>query len=118
MPALPAALGREIEQVPQRPDQIHVPRFLSRVGSRVQSLGVVEVVDATATPHEHVDRRQLRALLVLAVVAAVVWPRADGRQARRGAPRPARGGENSRSAAAEATPRRRPSATPPPMPAV
>jgi hypothetical protein len=66
-----ATRGREVEQVPERPDRIDVARVLPRLGLGEQELGRIPVADLLVL-HEHVEDRQLRSVRALGVVVAAV----------------------------------------------
>src|SRR5262245_35209697 len=59
IPVFAAPFRREIEDVPQRPDDIHVARVLARIGRSEQEFGCVEVADCAIAPHEDIQHRPL-----------------------------------------------------------
>src|SRR5262249_29172060 len=68
-----AALGREVEDAPHRPDRIDVALILTGFTRRKQSLGGIRVTDSTVRrPNEDVKDWQLVAPGIFAVVVLVV----------------------------------------------
>ena len=68
-----AALGREIEHAPHRPDRIDVAGVLAGFPGPEHQLGGVSVTDRTVRrPNKGVEDRPLIALVVFAVVVSMV----------------------------------------------
>src|SRR5436305_7042733 len=72
IPVLAPALGGEIEEVPERPDRVHMARILALGRLREEQFRVVEVVNLVATANEDVQRGDLAPVLRFAMVVAVV----------------------------------------------
>src|SRR5207302_4575063 len=53
IPVAAAALGGEVEQVPQRPDAVHVARVLPLLFLRMQQFRAVEMPDLAVALDEH-----------------------------------------------------------------
>src|SRR5215208_368358 len=66
------ALGRLVEQVPERLDRAHVARVLAGIGGGVKELGAPEVPDPIAVAVKDVHHGPLVTLSCLGVVVAVV----------------------------------------------
>src|SRR5688572_26444174 len=71
IPVLAASLGREVEEVPERPDHVDMARILTGLGPGVKELGAVEVAYAGILA-EHVEDGHLRAVGGFTTVVAVV----------------------------------------------
>src|SRR5215211_848837 len=72
VPAGAAALGNEVEEVPQRLQVVDVAGLLARLGRRVEQLRAPEVADLVAVACKDVEHRLLRAVLGLAGVRPLV----------------------------------------------
>src|SRR4051812_12519358 len=86
VPAGGAALGNEVEEVPQRLEVVDVARVLARLRRRVEQLRAPEMADLLAVAMEDVEHRLLRAVVRFAGVRALVAGFAGGEQ---GEPSPA-----------------------------
>src|SRR5262245_8796699 len=71
-PARTAPFRRQVEQVPDRPQEIDVARVLATLGGREQELRVVEVMDLAVAAHEDIERRHLSAVFTFTAVIQVV----------------------------------------------
>ena len=72
MPRLPSPLGREVEQLPHRPDEINMSWVLPSNTRRKHQFGAVAVPDSPPATNEHVQRRRLIVICVLALIVPVV----------------------------------------------
>src|SRR5689334_21909346 len=72
VPIRSATFGREVQEIPQRPDHVGVAGMLTRLRRDEQKLRAKRVANDAVAAREDVERGHLRALLVLAVIVAVV----------------------------------------------
>ena len=72
IPIRPTALGSQIEQIPQWPDKIGMPRFLPVLHGCIQKLCIVEMVDTIRFFLEDIDGRHLPPLFVFRKVIRIV----------------------------------------------
>src|SRR5439155_22742702 len=67
-----ASRGREIQQIPEGPDRVHVAWVLPRLARVVEQFRRVEMAYLPVAPGEHVERRELIALGCLRAIVTVV----------------------------------------------
>src|SRR5229473_2641340 len=72
VPLLAAAFGGQVEEVPERPDHVHVAAVMARLAGREEHLGVEEMMNRAIAARENVQRGPLSAVRGLPEIIAIV----------------------------------------------